>query len=125
MARVARALGIPLIVPLPMPRALYMEDFRTDASRQEFESLCEGSEVYELGVVDGSARQAGLGSAMKRVKPDGKSGVRVWFEGVSFDSLVGWLATLSDQQVTVRSLSLERPGEPGRVNAQLTLEVAG
>ncbi|MGD9258740.1 MAG: hypothetical protein PVG29_13055, partial [Gammaproteobacteria bacterium] len=36
VARVARELGIPLIVPLPMPRALYMEDFRTDASRREF-----------------------------------------------------------------------------------------
>jgi hypothetical protein len=55
VARVARELGIPLIVPLPMPRALYMEDFRTDASRREFESLCEGAEVYELGVVDGQS----------------------------------------------------------------------
>ena len=79
-----------------------------------------------LAVVDGSARKAGLGAAMKRVKPDGSHGVRVWFEGVSFDGLVEWLGTLAHQhQVNVRLINLERQGEPGRVQAQLTLEVAG
>jgi general secretion pathway protein M len=76
-----------------------------------------------LGLVDGSAREAGLGGALKRVKPDGSTGVRVWFEGVRFDDLVGWLGRLEAQQVSVRSITLDRPGEPGRVNAQLTLEV--
>ena len=55
VARVARDMGIPLMVPLPMPRALYLEDFETEASRNEFRSLCEGAEVYELGVVDGES----------------------------------------------------------------------
>lgn len=79
-----------------------------------------------LAVVDGSARQAGLGAAMKRVKPDGSHGVRVWFEGVPFDGLVAWLGGLADQyQIDVTLISLERQGESGRVQAQLTLEVAG
>ena len=55
VARIAKDMGIPLMVPLPMPRALYLEDFETEASRNEFRSLCEGAEVYELGVVDGES----------------------------------------------------------------------
>lgn len=58
VARVARELDIPLIVPLPMPRELYLDDFGTDASRREFKTLCEGAEVYELGIVDGETRES-------------------------------------------------------------------
>ncbi len=58
VARVARSLDIPLIVPMPMPRDLYMEDFETDTSRREFESLCEGAQVYSLGIVDGQSRDS-------------------------------------------------------------------
>lgn len=79
-----------------------------------------------LAVVDGSARQAGLGGALKRVKPDGSLAVRVWFEGVPFDALVEWLGQLShDHQVQVKLITLERQPEQGRVHAQLTLEAAG
>ncbi len=58
VARIARELGIPLIVPLPMPRDLYLDDFDSQESRREFESLCEGAEVYELGVVEGQTLES-------------------------------------------------------------------
>lgn len=79
-----------------------------------------------LAVVDGSAREAGLGNALRRVRPDGSLAVRVWFEGVPFDALVEWLGRLDREfQVQVRLITLERQPEPGRVHAQLTLETAG
>lgn len=58
VARVARSLDIPLIVPMPMPKDLYLEDFASEASRQEFESLCEGAQVYSLGIVEGQTRES-------------------------------------------------------------------
>jgi general secretion pathway protein M len=79
-----------------------------------------------LAVVDGSAREAGLGGALKRVKPDGALAVRVWFEAVPFDALVEWLGQLAqDNQVQVKLITLERQPDAGRVHAQLTLEAAG
>ena len=79
-----------------------------------------------LAVVDGSAREAGLGNALRRVRPDGTLAVRVWFEGVPFDALVEWLGRLDrEYRVQVKLITLERQTEAGRVHAQLTLEAAG
>ena len=79
-----------------------------------------------LAVVDGSAREAGLGGALRQVRPDGALAVRVWFEGVPFDALVEWLGRLDQEfQVQVKLITLERQSEAGRVHAQLTLEAAG
>ncbi|MCA1805924.1 MAG: type II secretion system protein M [Xanthomonadaceae bacterium] len=79
-----------------------------------------------LAVVDGSAREAGLGNVLRRVRPDGALAVRVWFEGVPFDALVEWLGRLDREfQVQVKLITLERQPEAGRVHAQLTLEAAG
>ena len=48
------ALGIELIVPLPMSRQLYLQDFETEESREQFETLCsQASEVFELPVARG------------------------------------------------------------------------
>jgi hypothetical protein len=55
VAEVALELGIDLIVPLPMPMSLYVEDFPTAESRAQFESLCvRAREVYELPVAKGN-----------------------------------------------------------------------
>jgi hypothetical protein len=53
VARVAAALKIPVFVPLPMPAAQYVEDFKTEPSRIEFFSLL--SEAAGVIVVDGEA----------------------------------------------------------------------
>lgn len=78
-----------------------------------------------LSVTDDTARAAGLGSALKRVEPDGSTGVRVWLEDASFDSVVGWLGVMASRYgVDVDSASLERADARGRVNARLSLQAA-
>lgn len=75
-----------------------------------------------LSVVDASAKQNGLGSALKQVKPDG-NGVRLRFEQAGFDDMVRWLGRLgSEQGVGVTSLTLERLSVTGQVNATVVLE---
>ena len=49
VAREALALGVELIVPLPMPRETYIKDFQTEESVREFDHLCAGAnEILEL-----------------------------------------------------------------------------
>ena len=51
VAEEALRLHIPLIVPLPMPRKLYIEDFDSTYSREKFEFLCShAAEIYELPI---------------------------------------------------------------------------
>lgn len=48
-ARVANDLGIPVVVPLPMPREVYEQEFSDPGSLAEFRELCAGAaEVFEL-----------------------------------------------------------------------------
>jgi len=75
-----------------------------------------------LAVVDQSARSTGLGSALKRVEPEGKDDVRVRLEGASFDAMIGWLSGLAtNSQIFATSLSIEQTDASGRVNVRLTL----
>ena len=54
VAEEALKLGMPLSVVLPMPRALYEEDF-TAESREQFARLCDAaSEIFELPLLPGS-----------------------------------------------------------------------
>ena len=54
-AQVALELGMPLTAVLPMPRALYEQDFVTAESQAEFARLCErASSVFELPLVPGN-----------------------------------------------------------------------
>lgn len=79
-----------------------------------------------LSVADSSARSSGLGPALKRVEPEGSSGVRVWLDGATFDAVVGWLDSMSTRYgVDVESITLEQSGASGRVNARLTLQAPG
>ena len=49
VARVALDLGARLVVPLPMPRELYLDDFESEESRAEFDHmLARADEVVEL-----------------------------------------------------------------------------
>ena len=58
VARVALALGARLIVPLPLPRALYEQDFEREESRVEFRALIDAAEsVFELPVMHGNTVQ--------------------------------------------------------------------
>jgi general secretion pathway protein M len=78
-----------------------------------------------LGLIDRSAKSGGLGTALKRVQPDGDQRVRVWLEGAGFDELVRWLAGLEDRQgVGVVNSVFEAKDESGRVDARLVFEAA-
>jgi len=78
-----------------------------------------------LGAVDQSARAAGLGGALRRVRPQ-ESGVEAELEGAAYTALVRWLAALETQYgLRIETLSLDPGGEPGRVNAQIRVEPAG
>jgi len=64
VAECALELDIDLTVPLPMRKDLYLGDFATDQSRDQFETLCAGaSEVFELpltrGVTEGQLSPPG------------------------------------------------------------------
>lgn len=49
VAEEALRLGIPLIVPMPMSRTLYIRDFEETKSREKFDLLCSSAaELYEL-----------------------------------------------------------------------------
>ncbi|MDX1443887.1 MAG: type II secretion system protein GspM [Gammaproteobacteria bacterium] len=75
-----------------------------------------------LTLVDSSARNALLGSAMKRVQQNGEKAVRVRFEAASFDDLLLWLGGLQQQYgVAIEDFTLERADAPGRVDASITL----
>ncbi len=51
VAEEALRLDIPLIVPMPMPRKLYIEKFSSTKSREGFEYLCSrAAEIYELPI---------------------------------------------------------------------------
>lgn len=74
-----------------------------------------------LAVVDQSARSGGLGSAIKRIEPDGSKGVKVWFEGAAFDPMIIWLGDLTKSYSIQPSVITLEPVGSGRVNARLTL----
>ncbi len=78
-----------------------------------------------LSLVDESAKQQGLGGAMKRVEPDGKQ-VRIWFEAASFDKLIGWLEKISRQNgIRVVNATVERADGAGLVDARMRLAEGG
>lgn len=78
---------------------------------------------YTLSMVDRSAKKAGLGSVMKRVQPEGESGVRVWFENASFDELIKWLSDIEVKNgLSVNEINIEQAESTGLVNVRVFLD---
>lgn len=74
-------------------------------------------------IVDRSSREAGLAGALKRNQPVGEDGIRVRFEGASFDQIMAWLGGLSASHgIDIESAAFESASEPGIVQANLTLK---
>ena len=91
-------------------RALASASNKTAGSRQS---------IY--GTVERTARQQFKGDI--RVQQEGKEGIRVQINNVSFDELITWLDTLSYQhQVFVKDFKVENEKEAGRVKASILLE---
>ncbi|MGH8139775.1 MAG: type II secretion system protein GspM [Steroidobacteraceae bacterium] len=75
-----------------------------------------------LVVVDRSARESGLGSALAGSDPSGAGGLQVRMQKASFDAMVGWLSRLSQQNgVRVDGATIDNAGAPGIVNAAIVL----
>jgi general secretion pathway protein M len=76
-------------------------------------------------VIDDAAREAGLGTALSSSEPSPQGGLRVELTKAPFDTLVGWLARLSEQHgIRVDSATIESAGAPGVVNAGIVLDAA-
>jgi general secretion pathway protein M len=76
-------------------------------------------------VIDSSARESGLGSALNSTEPGGPGALRVRLDKASFDTLVAWLAKLSQQNgIHVQDATIDAAGPPGLVNAGIVLRTA-
>ncbi len=79
-----------------------------------------------LLLVDQTAKRSGLGSAVKRVEPDGSDRVRIRLERVNFDMMMRWLEGLqSKNAVSVDSITVDQHQDSGMANVRLTLKGAG
>lgn len=78
-----------------------------------------------LVVIERTAQQKQIKSALQKVQPEGNEGVRIWLENASFDKLVDWLALLSSRNnVYVSEISIDRQKDSGLVNGRILLQVA-
>ncbi len=76
-----------------------------------------------LGVVDETARAAGLAGQLSRIEPVGENQVRVWLEGAEFRTVMRWLDELTGTRpVLISQLAADRAAGSGRVNVRITLE---
>jgi len=74
-----------------------------------------------LVVIDRSAREAGLASALA-TEPAGPGSVSVRLQKAPFDNLIAWLARLAQQNgVSVETATFEKADAAGLVNAALVL----
>jgi type II secretory pathway component PulM len=73
-------------------------------------------------LIDRSARECGLGSALTGQTPTGENGIRVRLEQAEFDKLIVCLGSLQQSHsVTIESANIDRTAKPGFVNASLVL----
>ncbi len=76
-----------------------------------------------LSVVDTAARQAGLGTKVKRIQPDGDKNVRVWIEEAPLTDILRWIQTLHDRHgIDTSNLNMDRGKAAGTASARMTLE---
>lgn len=83
-----------------------------------------GERASLLALADRTAREHGLGAAIRRVEPEGGDKVRIQLEQAPFDDVTGWLEQLVARHgVRIEIITIEtRDQQPGMVNARLTLQ---
>ena len=101
------------------------------SAAQEVKKLSGGRTVstrskgkqHILSTVDRSAKSAGLATVMKRVQPEGDTGVRVWFENAAFDELIKWLSVVETKHgLLVNEINIEKTDSTGLVNVRVFLD---
>jgi len=79
-----------------------------------------------LKLIDQTVRANNLAGQLKRLEPGTGSEIKVWMEDVVYVDLIHWLRQLtSEGQITIASLTVEKSGAPGLVNARLTFTGGG
>jgi general secretion pathway protein M len=77
-------------------------------------------------LIDRSARECGLASALTGQTPSGENGIRVRLESAEFDKLLVCLGSLQQSQgVAIESATIDRTAKSGLVNASLVLTRSG
>jgi len=75
-----------------------------------------------LVIVDRSARESGLAGSLAGSEPAGPGGLSLRLQKAPFDTLIAWLARLSQQNgIRVDSATIDSAGAPGLVNAAVVL----
>lgn len=75
-----------------------------------------------LNLVDQGSKSNGLASSITRLQPEGEKEVRLWFDQVSYESLMRWVLELETAQgVQVAELNVGRTANAGMVSARLIL----
>ena len=78
-----------------------------------------------LTLVEVAASAAGIRESMERVQPEGQ-GARLWFNEMSFDVLLVWLAELEQRHgLQVSQLAVDAGAAPGQVTARVKVEPRG
>ena len=120
---------------IPLDRSVAHEKERLDKKRADLswmESVAPEVSAFAppptvqgeslLVIIDRSAREAGLGSALAGSEPGAPGSLSVRLQKASFDTLLAWLTRLAQQNgVYVDSATIEKAGGPGLVNAAIVL----
>jgi general secretion pathway protein M len=79
-----------------------------------------------LANLEQSATANGIRGHITRMEPDGANGARLSLDGVHFNALITWLASLQSQGgVRIEKAAFEAQAAAGTVNARLVLRGAG
>lgn len=79
-----------------------------------------------LANLEQSATANGIRARITRMEPDGTNGARLSLDGVHFNALITWLASLQSQSgVRIEKATFEAQAAAGTVNARLVLRGAG
>lgn len=79
-----------------------------------------------LALIDSTAKAGHLGTALKRVQPDGNQRVQVWLEEAPFDDVVAWLEGLEQRQgISAESSVFSAKDMPGIVDVRLVFAGGG
>lgn len=138
----ASALVVAVFIPYQLiwaPLMNTVEDKRERVAKQQADLIWMQSKVAEVralsrasnntagsqqsiyGTIERTARQQFQGDI--RVQQEGREGIRVQIDNISFDELMNWLDTLSyEHQVFVKDFKVENEKEAGRVRASILLE---
>lgn len=99
----------------------WMRDGRASVESSSSSASVNTGDQSILAIASSSAKSNGL--SFKRYEPVEQSSVRVWLEGVDFNSSVRWIEALHAQSgIAVRELQLERVSGAVNMNLMLQLE---